>query len=120
MLVAVAKWTAARPLIKLWVRLAMDRAVPIAEGTHNQPAESFSKWWAIVWEAGRRMAFIWSESGCLGYEASCSFPNKRVNVEAKEVGLARAVGLSGIRIFEGPTTTHPQAEASAEANPKLS
>ena len=42
-----------------------------------------------------------------------------MNVEPKEV---RGVGqvLPGVRIFEGPTTVHPQAEASAAASPKLS
>ena len=98
----------------------MNRVVPSVEGTHTKPVESFSKRWAIVWEAGRRAAFIWSESGCSGIDASCSFSTKRVDVEPKEVGLAGSVALSGVRIFEGPTTAHPQAEASAEASPKLS
>ena len=36
------------------------------------------------------------------------------------MGLAEKDASARVSIFEGPTTTQPQAEASAEASPKLS
>jgi len=36
------------------------------------------------------------------------------------VGLAEKDASARVRIFEGPRTAQPQAEASAEASPKLS
>ena len=119
-MIEAVKWPADRPLMKLWVRLAMDKAVPSAEGTHTKPAESFSKRWAIVWEAGRRTAFIWSESGCSGLEASCSFPTKRVDVEPQKESFGVSGSLPRIGTSEKPTTVHPQEAASTEASPKLS
>jgi hypothetical protein len=38
----------------------------------------------------------------------------------KEVGLAEKEASPRVRIFEGSTAAQPQAEASAEASPKLS
>ena len=39
---------------------------------------------------------------------------------SKEVELAEKDASARVRIFEGPRTAQPQAEASAEASPKLS
>ena len=68
-----------------------------------------------------------SERRVMGFEQRrlasatyCSFPLKRVNVEPKGRGSGEDRSLPRVRAFEGPTTVHPQAEASAEASPKLS
>ena len=60
------------------------------------------------------------EEGRLASATYCSFPLKRGNVEPKERGSGENRSLLRVRIFEGPTTVHPQAEASTEASPKLS
>lgn len=98
----------------------MDRVTPSAEGIHTKLTESFSKRRAIVWEAGRWAAVICPESGCSSFDASCSFPSKRVNVEPEKESFGGSGSLPRAGISEGPTTTQPQAEASAEASPKLS
>ena len=60
------------------------------------------------------------EEGRWAFAACCSFPLKRVDVESKERGSEQDKSLTRVRIFEEPTTAHPQAEASTEARPKLS
>jgi hypothetical protein len=53
-------------------------------------------------------------------EAACSFCVRRFKGDLQKESFKEIALFPRTEIFEGPTTVHPQAEASTEASPKLS
>ena len=72
------------------------------------------------WGEDIRAVFIWLEEGSSSFEASCSFPAKRLKVESKKELFWGVGALLSSGITRGPANAQPQAVASAAARPKLS
>ena len=72
------------------------------------------------WGEDIRAVFIWLEEGTSSFEASCSFPAKRLKVESKKELFWGVGALLSSGITRGPANAQPQAVASAAARPKLS